>query len=97
MIPKYDLSDFIFMVTALVFYQHASKRPHESLLREKKKQKKTKAIQLKKENKTKINGLNCFARAANKFRSEFMDKIYGNACVWMQHQRILFVMITNSD
>ena len=36
MIPKYDLSDFIFMVTALVFYQHASKRPHESLLREKK-------------------------------------------------------------
>ena len=48
-------------------------------------------------NKTKINGLNCFARAANKFRSEFMDKIYGNACVWMQHQRILFVMITNSD
>ena len=39
MIPKYDLSDFIFMVTALVFYQHASKRPLESLLREKKKNK----------------------------------------------------------
>ena len=65
-----------------------------------KKHTKTKAIQLKKEiekNKTKINGLNCFARAANKFGSEFMDKKYGNACVWMQHQRILFVMITNSD
>ena len=93
MIPKYDLSDFIFMVTALVFHQHASKRPqknlfcrHERLLREKKR-KKTKAIQIKKEigkktnktkqNKTKINVLNCFARAANKFRSEFMDKEYG--------------------
>ena len=50
-----------------------------------------------KENKTKINGLNCSARAANNFRSEFIDKKYGNACVWMQHQRILFVMITNSD
>ena len=55
MIPKYDLSDFIFMVTALVFHQHASKRQqknlfcrHERLLRGKK-SKKTKAIQIKKE------------------------------------------------
>ena len=30
-----------------------------------------------KQNKTKINVLNFFARAANKFRSEFMDKKYG--------------------
>ena len=30
MIPKYDLSDFIFMVTALVFHQHASKRPQKT-------------------------------------------------------------------
>ena len=70
MIPKYDLSDFIFMVTALVFHQHASKRPqknlfcrHERLLR-KKKRKKTKAIQIKKEigkkqNKAKQNKNKC--------------------------------------
>ena len=92
MIPKYDLSDFVFIVTALVFHQHASKRPqknlfcrHERLLREKKKKenksntnkernwKKTK----QRKNKTKINVLNCFAMAANKFRSDFMDKKYG--------------------
>ena len=32
MIPKYDLSDFIFMVTALVFHQHASKRQQKKLI-----------------------------------------------------------------
>ena len=85
MIPKYDLSDFIFMVTALVFHQHASKRPrknlfcrHERLLREKKRKKKEIGKKNKtKQNKTKINVLNCFARAANTFRSEFVDKKYG--------------------
>ena len=65
MIPKYDLSDFIFMVTALVFHQHASKRQQKKLILQAwtslkgKKSKKTKAIQIKKEigkkNKTKQN------------------------------------------
>ena len=92
MIPKYDLSDFIFMVTALVFHQHASKRQQKKTYFAGMNvswgggRKKTKAIQIKKEigkKKTKQskqnqkNVLNCFARAANKFRSEFMDKKYG--------------------
>ena len=61
MIPKYDLSDFIFMVTALVFYQHASKRPHESLLREKNKTKENKSntIKERKQNKNKWSKLFC--------------------------------------
>lgn len=54
MIPKYDLSDFIFMVTALVFHQHASKRPQKTYFAgvkslKEKNQEKTKAIQIKKE------------------------------------------------
>ena len=57
---------------------------HERLLRGKK-SKKTKAIQIKKEigkkqntaKQNQKNVLNCFARAANKFRSEFMDTKYG--------------------
>ena len=91
MIPKYDLSDFIFMVTALVFHQHASKRQQKKLIlqawtslkgekkvRKQKQYKQRKKLE-KKQNKAKQNQknvLNCFGRAANKFRSEFMDK-YG--------------------
>lgn len=68
MIPKYDLSDFIFMVTALVFHQHGSKRPQKTYFAGVKSLKEKEPRENKsntnkernwKKTKTKINVLNC--------------------------------------